>query len=116
MARVVPSVRRASAQGTTVTLSAPIADGDAVPPGSALLVNNTDASALTVTVVTGGTVGSGLAIADITVTVPATTMELIGPFTEDFLRQPGGGATGGLVHVDYSRVTNVTRAVIGLGI
>jgi hypothetical protein len=113
MARAVLTPVRPSMAGAAVALVAPTADGDAVPSGSGLLVNNTDISALTVTVVTSGTV-NGLAIDDVTITVPATSMAFIGPF--DGRHFPATtGATSGLVHVDYSRITGVTRAALDVG-
>lgn len=97
---------------TYTAVSAVAGDGDAVQPGTVLLINNASASPVTVTIVTGGTSDQSLAISDFTFTIPATTQEAIGPI-------PGGptwvqpsGSTAGLVHVDYSVSASVTRAAL----
>lgn len=113
MARLTPTVVRASQAGTAVTMAAPTAEGDAIPPGAALLVTNANASPLTITVDTPGTVG-GLAIGQGSVTIPNATTRLVGPFREEHFRQTTG-ATEGLVHLDYSIQASITRAVIALG-
>lgn len=94
-------------------VSAVAGDGDAVAPGTVLLVNNASATlALNITIVTGGTSDQNLGISDFTVTIPAATQEAIGPI-------PGGptwvqpaGVTKGLVHVDYDASASVTRAAL----
>lgn len=113
MARALVSAVRPAMTGAAVTLAAPTADGDAVRPGTALLVHNTSGGALNITVVTGGTV-SGRAIPDDTISVPAGAWRLIGPFTEDVLTQ-AAGATKNMVHVDYATPASFERALIGLG-
>lgn len=113
MARAVVSAVRPSMAGAAVTLAAPTADGDAVRPGTALLVHNTSAGALDVTVITGATV-AGRAIPDDVVSIPAGAWRLIGPFTEQVLAQTSG-VTDDLVHVDYATPASFERALIGLG-
>ena len=61
MARLTPTVHRASQAGTVVNMTAPNSDGDAIPPGAAVLVTNANAAACVITIDTPGTVG-GLAI------------------------------------------------------
>jgi hypothetical protein len=113
MARLTPAVHRPSQTGTVVTSGAPNADGDAIPPGAVLRVANANASPCVITVDTPGTVG-GLAIEQYaSVSVATGTTELIGPFRETHFIQTTG-ATKGLVHVDYSVQTSVTREVISL--
>jgi hypothetical protein len=114
MARAVVSAVRPSKTGAAITLAAPTVDGDAVRPGSALLVHNTSGGALNVTVVTGATVG-GRAIPDDVISVPAGAWRLIGPFTEEVLPQTSG-VTNDLVHVDYATPASFERALIGLGL
>lgn len=111
MPRETPAVSRPSQDGATVTSGAAPVDGDAIPPNAFLRVTNGGAAAITLTVVTPGTVGSGLAISDHTITVPAGATRLVGPFPENHYRQ-NSGTTKGLVHVDYSAVTSVTREVL----
>jgi hypothetical protein len=98
--------------GATVAFTAATVDGDAIRPGSALLVNNASGAPITLTLVTGATIGSR-AVADDTVSVPAGSMRLIGPFADDVYPQ-ASGPTKGAVHVDYSAFASVTRMSIGL--
>lgn len=105
-----------SVNGVTVALTAPPAsgagNGDAVPVGSTLWVNNGSASPITITLNIPQTY-LGYAITSPTVSVPATSAMLIGPL-------PGTpfGVTSGAdidrVHVDYSSITTVTRAVLNV--
>lgn len=93
-----------SIAGTAPTYAAAGAGGDTVPSGERtwLHVKNGSASPITVTVTTPGTY-SGLAIADVSVSVPATTGErLIGPLPSNLF--------GNTVDVAYSAVTTVTVA------
>lgn len=110
MARLTPTVHRPSKTGTVVTMGAATVDGDAIPPGAFVLVTNGNVASLTVTVDTPGNV-DGLAIDQYTATVAPSTTELIGPFPEAHYRQ-SEGATEGLVHLNYSVQSSVTRAVI----
>lgn len=112
MARLTPSVVRASKAGTAVAMAAPNSDGDAIPPGAALLVTNASGGVLTLTVDTPGTV-DGLAIDQQTATVADAATELVGPWPELHFRQ-SEGPTEGLVHVGYSTQTGVTRAAIAV--
>lgn len=76
---------------------------------SFLYVKNGSGSPITVTVGTPGNV-DGLAIADLTVSVPATTGErMIGPFPPGIYNQSDGN-----VYVDYSSGTSVTAGVFRL--
>lgn len=93
--------------GTAATYAAASAGGDKIDPGDhALHVKNASAAAVTVTVVTPGTV-QGQPIGDVPVSVPAGGERFIGPFPKrDF-----AGADG-LVDVTYSAVASVTVAVV----
>lgn len=97
--------------GVTLTWGAPTVDGDAVRPGNVLLVRNTSAGAITLTLVTGGTSGN-YAVADPTVAVPAGATVAVGPFGQVFPQTSGTDA--GWVYVDYSAVAGVERTVIAL--
>jgi hypothetical protein len=71
-----------------------------------LYVKNASGSPITVTIDTPGLV-DGLAIANLTVSVPATTGErMIGPFPPGIYNQADGN-----VYVDWSSVTSVTAGV-----
>lgn len=82
------------------------AAGDKVPPGCLLVVKNTNGATRDLTLATPGT-AHGLAIADATITIPATTGERYVPV-------PHTGFTGadGLVPLTWSATTGVTFAVI----
>jgi hypothetical protein len=110
MARTVLAPLAASTAGVTVALvAAPNGDGDAVPPGTILLLNNASGGSITITFVTGGTADS-LDVADPTATIAAGTMKM-------FLI-PGGvypqtsGTTKDLVHVDYSAFASLNRVCL----
>lgn len=113
MARSTPAAQQITRAGLNVALTAPSADGDIVPPGNvALRVANGSGASVTVTVQTPGTVG-GLAIADLTVTVPAAGTRDIGPFPASLFAQNTDAVVGPrMVLVDYSAVASVTRAVV----
>jgi hypothetical protein len=100
--------------GTTVTWAAPsgsgAGNGDAIPDGSTLLVNNASASPITITLNVAVTY-EGYTITSPTVTVPATTILAIGPLNADPFGQQSG-TDAGRVHVDYSSITTVTRLVL----
>lgn len=74
-----------------------------------LHVKKTGSGSCTVGVVTPGTVGAGsLAIADLSVTVPATTGDkMIGPFATGLYND-----SSGKISVTFSEVTGLTYAVI----
>jgi hypothetical protein len=111
MARQTPAAVKATKAGTAVTPTAPVVvDGDAIPPNSILRVA-TAGTACTLTVDTPGTGVDGVTIGQYTVTLPATGVRLVGPFPDPEYRQTTG-ATAGLVHIDYSTATGVTREVI----
>lgn len=104
-AGLVPSMTAPAGTGST--------SGDIVDVGrNILVVKNGDVSSMTVTVETPETV-DGLDIADRTVTVAAGATAYI-PLTSTHYRQPVGSADAGRAYVDYSSVTSVTRAVMGL--
>jgi len=88
-----------------INFVAATAGGDVAPTGVgvALVVKNADASTKTVTIVTPGTV-SGLAIADVSQIVPATTGIAVFPLI--------GRVVGSLAQISYSAVTSVTVGLV----
>ena len=99
--------------GTTTSYSAPsgagAGNGDSVPVGSVISVNNASGSPITVTLNIPITY-EGYTITSPTVTVAAGTTVDIGPLNGD----PFGVTSGtdeNYVHVDYSSITTVTRKV-----
>ena len=100
------TVQTVSLTGLNPTFVAATAGGDTVDPGDRtwLHVKNGSAAAVTVTITTPGDV-SGLAIADLAVSVPAGGERLIGPLTASLF-----ATTGGLASVAYSAAASVTVA------
>lgn len=95
-----------SQAGTPPVFAAPLAS-DTVQVGTTLIVKNASAAAVTVTLVTPGSLGTGDAYPDKAYTVPATNGELWIPVYEDY-RNP----TTGVATVTFSAVTSVTAAAI----
>jgi len=111
MARTVLSVQDIAVAGITPSYEAANADGEKISNDGATFVQvkNTNGAEITVTIVTPITIG-GLAVADQTITVPATTGDkMIGPFKPAHFNQPSGDDEG-YVYVDFSAVTDVTIA------
>lgn len=102
----VQTITRAS-DGLEPTYDTAAAGGDTVQVVSNLFlhVKNGDASPHTVTVATPGTV-AGLAISDLTATIPAAEERMIGPIDQYFR------ASDGLASISYDGVTSVTIAAI----
>lgn len=73
-----------------------------------LHVKNTAGSSMTVTLTATGKI-RGQSVADVVITVPATTGDkMIGPITSDLF----AGASDGTCAVTYSSTTNVTVAAL----
>lgn len=112
MARAVLTVQKILPSGLAPSYAAGnLADGhEFANDGNVFLhVKNTGGGACTVTVQTPTTFG-GMALADASVSVPATTGDrMIGPFDPAYFNQAGG-----LVYVDLSTATGVTLAAIKL--
>ncbi|MCI3271022.1 hypothetical protein [Streptomyces cylindrosporus] len=101
------SAQRVALSGTAPTYSAASAGGDTAPVGGGLKlhVSNGSGSAVTVTIVTPGTI-DGLAIGDAALSVPAGGHGFI-PLTNVY-RDP----VTGRANITYSAVTTVNVAVI----
>lgn len=100
----VQSITRA---GLASAYAAAAGGGDTfLPDGRTFLhVKNASGGAITVTIVTPRTDAYGNAIADNTVSVPATTGDrMIGPFPAEAYADP----TTGLANITYSGVTSLT--------
>jgi hypothetical protein len=82
-------------------------DDAAAGPGIYLIVKNGNAGACTVTLVTPETVDGDLAVADRTVSVPATVGYTIIPITSRYRDPTTGRAT-----INYSVTATVTACVI----
>lgn len=97
------------AAAPTAPAGAGIGNGDAITPGSWILVNNASGAPITITLGISRT-HLGYAITPPTVSVPATTVMAIGPLPADPFQQLSG-ANAGFCLVDYSSITTVTRTV-----
>lgn len=98
--------------GVAESLSAAAGGGDTFTPDDRtfLHVKNGSGGAITVTVVTPGTF-RGQAIADYSVSVPATTGDrMIGPFPAEVFADPSTG----LASITYSGVTSLTVGILRL--
>jgi hypothetical protein len=99
--------------GTFAPSYAAVAASDTFAPGPNTFVHvkNAGGSSDTVTFVTPGNVLTGVAIADPTLTVPATTGDrMFGPIPGGYFADP----TTGLVTMTHSTTTSVTCAVLNL--
>lgn len=96
--------------GLAPTYAAAAGGGDTFTPGqnTFLHVKNGSGGAITVTIATPGTT-SGLAIADVSVSVPATTGDrMIGPLPGSLFTDPATGVG----NITYSGVTSLTVAIV----
>lgn len=103
------AVQQINRAGVLATYAACAGGGDKFLPDidTVIHVKNGSAGALTVTVVTPGTIAD-LAVADVVVSVPATSERFIGPFPAQHFADP----TDGLAAVTYSGVTTLTIAAL----
>lgn len=106
------TVQEVTRAGTTLTYAAAAGGGDKFQPGSETWVRviNGGGGAITVTVVTPGTVVSDVSIGDVAVSVGAGVTKDIGPFPAELFANP----TDGLADITYSGVTSVTVAAVKL--
>lgn len=113
MARTLLNPQAVGAAGAALGFVVrPADEGDAVPPGCYLLVRNTTAAAIDVTIVTGGT-RAGLAVADIgPQPVAAGAVHAFGPFTPREVFVQPTGTEAGRVHVNYSASAGVERTAV----
>lgn len=107
----VLATQQVARTGTTITFAAATSGGDKLTPGDhvALHVKNTGASVCNVTITTPPTY-EGQAVADVTVTVAATTGDaLIGPLPASLFRGSDGYAS-----ISYDQVSSVTVAAVSI--
>lgn len=116
MARTVLTKQAIVQAGLTPSLAAANVDGHYFEGSGTvyLEVKNASAGAIDVTVQTPATV-AGLAVAELVVSIPATTgQKKIGPFMPRAFNRPAGGSDAGLVYVDFSAVASVTCGLFGI--
>lgn len=107
------AIQSAVRAGVAPSYAAAAGGGDAFLPSNYtwLHIKNGGGSPITVTVVTPRTDPIGNAVADVAVSVPATTGErVIGPFPAEFFADPSTG----LASITYSGVTTVTIGAFAL--
>lgn len=113
MARTLLATQAAVQAGVVVTPTAANVDGHWIDPDDILLVVNGAGAPITVTLVTPET-RAGLAVGDQTITVTNGTSKYIHvpkPDQAPFL-QPDTNA--GMIYVDFSSITTITCAAIGV--
>lgn len=110
MARAALTVQTVSKAGITPSYVSAESDGNSFTnEGDVLLQVKNGGSEITVTVQTPTKV-DGVDIAELTVTIPATSGDkMIGPFSPTVFNQ-----SAGIVYVDYSGVSSVTVAAFKL--
>lgn len=116
MARDLLATQTATQAGLTATFSAANAAGHWIEPGSILEVVNGSGGSIDVTLITQET-RAGLAVSDQVIAVGAGARKHIHVPKADqapFLVPIDGGADDGMIHVDFSAVTSVTVAAIGV--
>lgn len=103
------TVQEISKSGLTPSYTAAIADGHKFPNGGDVFIHvkNGDAASKDITIQTPAKV-EGVDVAEVTVTVAATSEAMIGPFPPHLFNNSDG------VYVDYSDTTSVTIAAIKL--
>ncbi len=105
------TLRPMSTASSVITYSA-VSASDTFPLDGAgktfIHIKNAGASPDNVTIVTSGTVGPGLAIADLSFTVTNATERFVGPL------DPALYAVDGIATITHSFTTSVTCAVITL--
>lgn len=115
MARTSVATQNITTDGLALATSEPTVDGDVIRAGNlALYLENTSASAVTVTVQTPATV-DGLDVDELVVSVAAGETKLVGPLPRATFGRPSEASVDpGRVYVDYSPAppTGLNRAVI----
>lgn len=118
MARTVLATQRTTRAGIALTFSAAPVDGHGIDNAGEdvmLYVKNGGASPITVTVLTPRTI-DGLALPDLTVTIPNAGERIIGPFPNDlYAAEDTELDITKCVQVNFSAVTSVTVAAVRLG-
>lgn len=115
MARTALATQQSVDEGITVAFTAANADGHSVEGGGdvILLIENGSGSSINVTVQTAATT-DGLAVSDQVVAVAAGALKAIGPFRPTTYDRASGASDAGKVYVDFSAVTTVTCAALGV--
>jgi len=110
MARTEITYQQVVRTGLEQTYAAAVADGEKFSNDGRMFlhVKNGAAAPITVTVQTPGTV-DGLAVAEQVITVTNAEERMIGPFPPGIYNQ-----SDGMVYVDYSSVTTITKALLRL--
>lgn len=100
---IVPAYTAANVDGHTID-----GGGDVI-----LHVKNGSAASINVTIQTAAT-QDGLAVAEQVVAIAAGAEKFIGPFNPSTYDRASGATDAGKVYVDFSAVTTVTLAALGV--
>lgn len=102
-------------EGVVVAMTAANADGHSIAGGgdAILLVKNDGAGSINVTIQTAAQM-DGLDVADQVVAVAAGVQKAIGPFRPTTYDRASGATDAGKVYVDFSAVTSLTVAALGI--
>lgn len=101
--------------GLAPAYAAAAGGGDTFAPDKDTLlhVKNASGAPISVTIITPRTDPVGNAVADVVVSVPATTGDrMIGPFPAEIFADP----TTGVANITYSGVTSLTVAIVKNGV
>jgi hypothetical protein len=115
MARTALATQPVADEGTVIAMTAANVDGHVIDGGGDVIlkVTNGGGGSINVTVQTAAT-QNGLAVAEQVVAVAAGATKYIGRFDPSTYDRPSGAADPGDVYVDFSGVTTVTVAAIGV--
>jgi hypothetical protein len=115
MARTALATQDVADEGVVITATAANVDGHTLDGGGDVILKviNGSGGSINVTVQTAETV-DGLAVADQVVAVAAGATKYIGRFRPSVYDRPTGATDAGKVYVDFSAVTSVTVAALGV--
>lgn len=114
MARQSVTTQPITRVGTAPTATSPNAEGDIIDTGGTvlLLVSNVGVGAVTATIQSQATF-DGLAVADLTVSVPAGVTKAIGPLSTVTFAFPKGDVNANRAFVDYTGTpADIKRSVL----
>lgn len=115
MARTALATQPIADEGTVVAMTAANVDGHTIDGGGDVILKvlNGSGGSINVTVQTAAT-EDGLAVAEQVVAVAAGATKYIGRFRPATYDRPSGAADAGKIYVDFSAVTSVTCAALGV--
>lgn len=106
MARTAVTPQQVTSSGLVAATEPANVDGNSIPVGAVLQVDNASAGSINVTIPTPGSIDGDLPLPDRVVAVAAGATALIGRLGPVFHQSDD------TIHIDYSAVTSVTVAAI----